>query len=61
MESEMIVTIIIMLVVSGVCTYGYINNIFKILTTMNGNLPGLLILRVIGIFFVPLGVLLGFF
>ncbi len=41
--------------------YGYVCNIIAIVQTMNDPLAGIFIARCVGIFFAPLGVILGYF
>jgi hypothetical protein len=42
------------------CIYGWVANIVKMATVINDSLTGLVILRIIGIFVFPLGVILGY-
>lgn len=49
--------VIIFLIGSG----GYIANIVKIINSDFAHLTGLLIIRVIGLFLVPLGAIVGYF
>lgn len=44
----------------GVCAYGWIMNIVTIAHSNFNDLTGLLILRLVGIFIAPLGVVLGY-
>jgi hypothetical protein len=41
--------------------YGYIMNIVALVSTVDLPLTGMFILRIVGIFVAPLGVVLGFF
>lgn len=46
---------------SGACAWGWILNIIDVVHTMHDPLTGLFLLRAIGIFIFPLGIILGFF
>lgn len=41
--------------------YGWVANIIKLLSVVNDPVTGLEVLRAVGVLFVPLGVVLGFF
>lgn len=50
---------VFLLLLAGV-VYGWVNNIIIIADTVNVEITGMFIIRVIGIFVAPLGVILGY-
>ena len=63
MSGENVVTLVLFMILFlfiGVGGYGYIENILTIFHNVHAVITGEFILRVIGIFVAPLGVLMGF-
>ena len=51
---------LILVVVVVLCIFGYIANIVLLIGIADGPITGMLVLRGIGVFVAPLGVILGF-
>lgn len=64
MSGENVVALVLFLIIVlfvGFVGYGYVENIIAILHNVHAAITGEFILRVIGIFMVPLGALMGYF
>lgn len=51
---------ILIVIVALICAGGWIANIVKMFAALSDPVTGMLIARAVGIFFAPLGVILGF-
>lgn len=52
--------VVFFIALAALAAYGWIANIWKLIHILNDPITGMFIFRAIGIFFAPLGVVLGF-